>query len=443
MKTNTKTKINLRTWLSIIIFGLVGQIAWIVENMYFAKFAQDIFISYNNAAYLSTTLMVILSAIMATATTIFSGWWSDKLNKRKPFISFGYIAWGITIMLFSLIPITPTSKTVGLIITLLVAFDCIMTFAGSTANDAAFNAWVTDNTDSTNRGLVNSILSIFPLIAVVIVMIGLGGIYDSNKKLFFIVLGLIPIVTGIIAMFLIKDNDNVVQREETVSSIKDVFYGFQIKVIKENKMMYVALLTMALIGISQQTFFSYLINFLVRTLNLGDSGFIIPMAVIIIGSGLFTAILGILFDKFGRKHFYIPLVILTTIGIFSFFLLKYFMVDNNLTIIGVIIMYIGGVIMMGGILSLNASLTATFQDYIPKGKEGSFQGIRMMFMVLLPMIIGPIISLLIGYQFFNESAEFVPSFNMFVAASIVSLLAIIPAIFVRKDADNLQNKKNK
>ena len=318
-----------------------------------------------------------------------------------------------------------------------------MTFAGSTANDAAFNAWVTDNTDSTNRGLVNSILSIFPLIAVVIVMIGLGGIYDSNKKLFFIVLGIIPIVTGIIAMFLIKDNDNVVQREETVSSIKDVFYGFQIKVIKENKMMYVALLTMALIGISQQTFFSYLINFLVRTLNLGDSGFIIPMAVIIIGSGLFTAILGILFDKFGRKHFYIPLVILTTIGIFSFFLLKYFMVDNNLTIIGVIIMYIGGVIMMGGILSLNASLTATFQDYIPKGKEGSFQGIRMMFMVLLPMIIGPIISLLIGYQFFNESAEFVPSFNMFVAASIVSLLAIIPAIFVRKDADNLQNKKNK
>ncbi|MDY6003374.1 MAG: MFS transporter, partial [Bacilli bacterium] len=396
MKTNTKTKINLRTWLSIIIFGLVGQIAWIVENMYFAKFAQDIFISDNNAAYLSTTLMVILSAIMATATTIFSGWWSDKLNKRKPFISFGYIAWGITIMLFSLIPITPTSKTVGLIIALLVAFDCIMTFAGSTANDAAFNAWVTDNTDSTNRGLVNSILSIFPLIAVVIVMIGLGGIYDSNKKLFFIVLGIIPIVTGIIAMFLIKDNDNVVQREETVSSIKDVFYGFQIKVIKENKMMYVALLTMALIGISQQTFFSYLINFLVRTLNLGDSGFIIPMAVIIIGSGLFTAILGILFDKFGRKHFYIPLVILTTIGIFSFFLLKYFMVDNNLTIIGVIIMYIGGVIMMGGILSLNASLTATFQDYIPKGKEGSFQGIRMMFMVLLPMIIGPIISLLIG-----------------------------------------------
>ena len=65
MKTNTKTKINLRTWLSIIIFGLVGQIAWIVENMYFAKFAQDIFISDNNAAYLSTTLMVILSAIMA------------------------------------------------------------------------------------------------------------------------------------------------------------------------------------------------------------------------------------------------------------------------------------------------------------------------------------------------------------------------------------------
>ena len=438
---NSKTKLGGRIWTSLIIFGLVGQIAWIVENMYFAKFAQDIFVSNGNVAYIATTLMVILSAIAATATTIFAGAWSDRVSKRKPFIAFGYIAWGLTIALFALIPLTPTAKNVALIVSLLVIFDCVMTFAGSTANDAAFNAWVADNTDQSNRGLVNSILSVFPLIAVVIVMIGLGGIYDSNKRLFFIVLGAIPLLTGVIALFLLKDSKNVMQREETTRSFKEVFYGFRPTIIKENKMMYVALTFMALIGIAQQTFFSYLINFLTITLNLGDSGFVIPMAVIIVGAGAITGLCGVLFDKFGRKHFYIPLVIITVLGITSFFFLKYMMSGGSVTTIGMVVLYVGGVLMMGGILSLNAALSATFQDYIPKGKEGRFQGVRMMFMVLLPMIIGPLISLAIGYDPIMDSGDFAPSFYMFIAAAVVAALAIIPAIFVRKDADRLAGKE--
>ena len=436
-----KTKLGARIWICLVVFGLVGQVAWIVENMYFAKFAQDIFASNSNIAYLTTTLMVILSAIAATATTIFSGAWSDRVSKRKPFISFGYIAWGLAIALFALIPLTPTASNVALIVSLLVIFDCVMTFAGSTANDAAFNAWVADNTDQTNRGLVNSILSIFPLIAVVIVMIGLGGIYDANKKIFFIVLGAIPLITGVVALFLLKDSQNVIQREETTKSFKEVFYGFKPSVIKENKMMYVALSFMALIGIAQQTFFSYLINFLIKTLGLGDSGFIIPMAVIIVGAGAVTAVCGILFDKLGRKHFYLPLVGVTVIGILSFFFLKYMMSGGVINTLGTVTMYIGGVLMMGGILSLNAALNATFQDYLPQGKEGSLQGVRMTFMVLIPMIVGPLISLAIGYDAMGiDGGEFVPSFTMFIAAAIVAVLAIIPAIFVRKDADRLSKK---
>lgn len=42
------------------VFGLIGQIAWIVENMYFAKFMQDEFVDEAWA----TTLMVALSAIL-------------------------------------------------------------------------------------------------------------------------------------------------------------------------------------------------------------------------------------------------------------------------------------------------------------------------------------------------------------------------------------------
>ena len=93
MKKETETKkttpLGGRIWVSAILFGLVGQIAWVVENMYFSTFAQDIFANSGRTdmSYLVTTLMVWLSAVTATVTAIFAGGWCDKTGKRKPFVA--------------------------------------------------------------------------------------------------------------------------------------------------------------------------------------------------------------------------------------------------------------------------------------------------------------------------------------------------------------------
>ncbi|MBQ6541632.1 MAG: MFS transporter [Lachnospiraceae bacterium] len=433
MKKQKSTPLGGRTWFSAVFFGLIGQIAWIVENMYFATFAQDIFANSGRAdmSYAVTTLMVILSAVAATVTTIFAGGLSDKMGKRKPFIAVGYIFWGFTIMLFALLPMKAEASMVAVIAVLLVAFDCLMTFAGSTSNDAAFNAWVADVTDETNRGKLNSILAILPVIAVVIVFVGLGGFYNSaneSNALFFIILGIIPIVAGILALFILKDSPDI-QKAEGQNYLKETFYGFRKDVIRKNKMIYVCLAAACLVGIAQQTFFSYLINFLIVTLGLGD-GFVIPMAVIIVGAAVFTAVMGILFDKFGRKHFYYPLLFIMILGILSFWALQ-FLTGTMKTVV----LYGGGVLMMGGILSLTGAFTSSFQDYLPEGTEGRFQGVRMCFMVLIPMIIGPVISLLIGLDAMGMNGEnFVPPYAMFLAAAVVALLAAVPIWFVRKNA---------
>lgn len=138
----SKSGVSARIWFAAIFFGLVGQVAWIVENMYFATLAQDIFANSGRAdmAYLVTTLMVILSALTATATTVIAGGLCDRSGKRKPYIAFGYMAWGVTIMLFALLPMRGEAGGVALTAALLIVFDCIMTVAGSTSNDAAFNA---------------------------------------------------------------------------------------------------------------------------------------------------------------------------------------------------------------------------------------------------------------------------------------------------------------
>ncbi len=434
MEEKKSTPLGVKVWFSAVFFGLVGQIAWIVENMYFATFAQDIFANSGRAdmSYGVTTLMVILSAVTATVTTIFAGGLSDRTGKRKPFIALGYICWGFTIMLFAVLPMKAEASRVALIAALLVFFDCLMTFAGSTSNDAAFNAWVADVTDKTNRGKLNSILAILPVIAVVIVFVGLGSLYNSaneSNALFFIVLGIIPIVAGVLALFVLEDAPGI-QKAEGKNYLKETFYGFRKDIIRNNKMIYICLSAACIIGIAQQTFFSYLINFLIVTLGLGD-GFVIPMAVIIVGAAVFTAVMGILFDKKGRKHFYYPLLAVMILGILSFWMIQF-----TSGIMKTLILYVGGVLMMGGILSLTGAFTSSFQDYLPEGTEGRFHGVRMCFMVLIPMIVGPIISLLIGLDAMGMNGEgFVPPYALFMAAAIVALFAVYPIWYVRKESD--------
>ncbi len=432
VNVKSSAPLGAREWISAIFFGLIGQIAWVVENMYFATFAQDVFanIGRHDLGYIVTTLMVVLSALTATVTTIFAGGWCDRVGKRKPFIAYGYIVWGVTIMIFAVIPMKPSGGMVAGVAVMLVVFDCIMTMAGSTSNDAAFNAYIADVGDESNRGRLNAVLSVLPVIAVVIVFVGLGGLYDSNSDsnyLFFIVLGIIPVVAGIAALFLLKDSDKI--EKTPYGSRKDTFYGFSPKVVKENKPLYIALAAYCVVAIAQQTFFSYLINFVQVTLGYGD-GFIVPMAVVIVGAAVVTGVLGVAFDKVGRKHFYFPLLVGVILGCLSFYLARFVPIGGGRDAL----VYIGGIVMMGSILSLTGALGATFQDNIPEGCEGRFQGVRMCFTVLVPMIIGPIVSLIIGLDAMgiNSAENFTPPYEIFLAAAIIAAIGFIPLYFVRK-----------
>ena len=93
---NIKNKLSPRFWVCITILSLIGQVAWVVENMYFNVFIYKMF----NASASDISAMVAASAITATLTTVFMGALSDKIGKRKLFICAGYIHWGISIFSF-------------------------------------------------------------------------------------------------------------------------------------------------------------------------------------------------------------------------------------------------------------------------------------------------------------------------------------------------------
>lgn len=425
-----KKKIGKLTWLSIVILSLVGQIAWTMENMFYNVYIKEQFTSPSSAI----ALMVSLSAITATLTTLFIGALSDKLGKRKVFIVSGYFLWGLTILSF--IFVNNTFITIpALGISLVIALDCLMTFFGSAANDAAYNAYLTEITDDTNRGKVEGINSAMPLISILIVFGGLSSFAGgSTWWIVFLLIGALVLISGIISIFLVKDK-NVAKPNKNESYFKNIFYGFKPSVIKENKTLYIVLIGFAIFGISLQVFMPYYIIYLedaglsiplADAIGFGDSAYVIIMAPAIIIAAVFTIFYGKLIDKFGFIKTIIPSLIIYAVGLILLTIFK-----------GAVMMFIGCMLMMMGYLSATASFNSKIRKHTPDNKVGLFQGIRMFAQVLIPMLIGPWIGSAIcgdfGFNFGVTGAGFVVSPFIFLGAVIVALLISIPLIFVRKE----------
>ena len=383
----TKREFGKRNWFILILFGLIGQIAWSVENMYFNLFVFET-ISPNLDA---VTLMVQLSGIAATITTLVAGTLSDKLGNRRRFISYGYIIWGITVALFGFISVEnmqnlftlTQAKAISVAIVLVIVGDCIMTLFGSTANDAAFNAWITDNTEESFRGKVEGVVSILPLIAMLIVAGGFGILvgFVGYKGLFF-GLGAIILICGIVGIFTITDSPNL----EKKGDLKDIIYGFKPSVIKSNPPLYVTLLIVGVYGIACQIFMPYLIIYMTTYLGFNVVEYSVVFGGAIIIGAAINVFLGNLSDKLNKsKLLYIAVGIMAT-GLLGMYFAKF---DSHIATL--ILFGIAGFIMITGFIFVSALCGSITRDYTPVDNAGKLQGVRMIFGVLLPMLLGPMI----------------------------------------------------
>ena len=416
MKTSNKTKF----WLSLVIFSLTGQIAWVIENMYFNVFIYKIF----NASAQSISIMVSASAVTATLTTIFMGALSDKLANRKIFISIGYILWGLSICCFAFLNLSsisklfPTLNAAAVGVTLVIVLDCVMTFFGSSANDACFNAWLTDSSTDKNRGSAEGINSMMPLVAILVVFgsfmsFDLGA--QQSWKIIFMIIGVAVTLIGFFGLFIIEDN--TIKSKENSKYFKNLIHGFKPNVIKANKGLYLTFLGFALFGISIQIFMPYLILYYTETLKL--SNYVLIMAPAVIIASIITAIYGRRYDKFGyNKTILLPLILL----VFGYCLLYIF---KNTALV-----FAGSLLMMTGYLAGAAEFGARIRELTPVDKSGVFQGLRIISQVLIPGVIGPAVSALIlknAQLVTNQdgTTSFLPNVNIFLGALVVAIIVII------------------
>ncbi len=437
-----------RVWAGILLFMFMGSLAWNVENMYFNTFLSDCV--YNEGAFgASLTLtdainiMVTLSAITAVVTTFIMGTLSEKLRNRKAFISFGYIAWGIVTALFGFITkenvanifgITDPGQIITVTAWIVVIMDMIMTFMGSTSNDSAFNAWVTDVTTPESRPKVETAFTFMGFIAMGVIMV-VGSMAQSGAipySVFFVGMGAVVAVVGVLGVFLIDNPKKFENAEKKNTSYwADLFYGFRPSVIKENSGLYLVLSALCIFNIAFQVFFPYLFVYLGDVVlpanadvNFLSVGIILPavIAVVSIVAGI------VILMKVAEKSK--PVAFLTSSALLVAGLFVLSTSTNILTII------IGIAPVLIGYLVLTIQLGASTRDYTPQDNVGLFQGIRMVFSVLIPMVVGPTLGN-IATKNTTGADDVLPTKAIFLYAGVVALFVFIPMIaLLRKEKKN-------
>ncbi|MBQ7341286.1 MAG: MFS transporter [Oscillospiraceae bacterium] len=402
---------------ALIIFSLVGQVAWVVENMYFNVFIYNMF----HASAAEISMMVSASAIAATVTTIFMGALSDRLGKRKVFMCVGYILWGISIWSFALIrmdvisaifPAAASAASIG--VTLVIAMDCVMTFFGSTANDACFNAWLTDSADPKSRGAAEGINAMMPLMAILVVFGGFMGVDQGQANgwtLIFGIIGTAVLIIGILGFFLIEEPKLTPRKENYFGNL---IYGFRPSVIRKNAVLYGVLGAYGVFGIAINIFMPYLILYYTEGLKMQNYVLIFAPAIIL--AAAFTALYGRIYDKKGFQKTVLPSLALLLAG----FTVLYFC-KSTLPV------FLGTLLMLCGYLSGMAVFGAMLRDKTPENRAGMFQGQRIVGQVLLPGIIGPAIGAAVlknAETIVNTdgTTSFIPNEKIFLAAFGVTVL---------------------
>ena len=423
-------------WSVLLLFGLVGQIAWAVENMCF-----NLFVFYNVEPNLSAiTLMVQLSGVTATVVTLIAGTLSDKSGNRRSFISWGYIIWGVTVALFGflspelvgIIFRTDGARAITITLVLIIIGDCVMTMFGSTANDAAFNAWVTDNTETSYRGKVEGVLSILPLIAMLIVAGGFGMLAEFIEyKYLFLMLGIVITLSGVLGIFIVKDSRTLTPK----GSMRDIFYGFKPSVVKENSPLYLMLVIVLIYGIACQIFMPYLIIYMSSYLGFSSIEYSAVFAVAILLGACVNLYLTRLSDRMDK----VKLLYIAT-SIFAFGLFAMYLARGCGKAATLILFGFSGLVMITGYIFISALANSLVRDCTPEGEVGKLQGVRMVFSVLIPMIVGPFVGNLINSSrnipLPDETSpdamttKYIPAPEIFLAAAITALLllAVIPLL---------------
>lgn len=411
-------KISRENWILIWLLGMAGQICWNVENSWFntfvyAKIAPDPSI---------VAWMVGVSAAVTTFATFLVGTMSDRRGQRKPFIVIGYIVWGILTIVFGASEFLPKNPLI-IAALFVIAADAAMSFFGSVGNDSGFSTWTTDISNEHNRGKLGGAIAAMPVIATIFGAVVSGIVIDALDFFpFFIIMGSFVTLVGITTLFSLKDSPTLKPKKDPKGFWHQFFSVFNIDTIRKNRELFWVFIVIAVYFIGFNVYFPYITIYFVNYLKLDYS-----MTGIIQGIGLLAAVLFTIptarFIEKGRS----PIVILCAV-IINFIGLFVITLSNKIPIL------LTGVFGVGiGYVLLLQTVTAWLKNLYPEDQRGQFEGIKQIFFVCLPMIIGPAIATFIINNFgvsgiVDGAAGMIPTESLLLISAALTSLTVLPLI---------------
>lgn len=440
MKHNRKSA-GLRFWVLLWTLGIIGQLCWNVENQWFNTFV------YAKIAKDPTIIswMVAISSVATTIATFVAGTLSDRMGKRKPFVAGGYILWGIFTVLFGTTQyIGGSSKTAGTLLlaaTAVVVADALMSFFGSSGNDAGYNAWLNDCMTEQNKGHIGAALATQPILGTIVGTVA-GGILigsSDNYMRLFVVMGGAVILLGLLCFFFMEEAPDLKPNKEG-SFLHQLAGAFDLKGLLARKELVWVFLTLMVYFISFDVYFPHVGNYLIYYL-----GFSADMIGILEGIALLLGMVIVIPSSRLVSMNRFPLaasisVVLTFAGILVIGITgtpegvdPSTLLNWNLLI---------GLFFFGcGYIMFMQVLAVWMKQLFPADAKGQFEGFRIVFFVLLPWIISPFISNPIikqNGQFVNADGfiDYLPTNTLFLISAALILLTFVPMFFAAKYRKN-------
>jgi len=420
MKQQNNGRISLRNWIVIWLVGLVGQLCWNVENQWFntfvyAKIGPDPSI---------IAWMTAVSAAVTTVSTFVCGTWSDRIGKRRPFIFIGYIFWGLFTIAFGATEFLPKEPLV-LAAVMVVAMDALMSFFGSMGNDSGFSSWTTDISSAENRGSLGGVLAAQPVIATIIGTVGSGIIIEQfGYFAYFIIVGAFVSLVGLFGVLLMREGADLRPVRDEKGFWHQLSSVFDFKTFVKNRELFFVFFIMSVYFACFNFYFSHVGNYFIYTLGYSEG-----TAGVIQGVGLLLAVLTAFpaaraIDRGHHGRMILLSVAATAIGLT---VLGFAGANLVPILVGIIIAGIGYVLVM-------QTTTAWTKNLYPEGQRGQFEGVRIVFYVLIPMVLGPSSASVVIEKFglpvvINGTAGMAPTNVLFFTAAALSLLTLIPLHF--------------
>ena len=257
-------------------------------------------------------------------------------------------------------------------------------------------------------------------------MLVIFGVFDGMTqrgewRKFFAIFGGLVTLTGLVGCFLIEE-PKLQPRKEPY--LRNLVYGLRPSVVRAHPALYLALAAFCVFSVAVQTFFPYLIIYIQNYLKI--AGYAIVLGVVLIVASAVSVLFGRVIDRVGPLRFTLPAALVMFAGLIGMFFAR-----------GMLTVILAGCVMMSGYMLVTAALSGEIRDRTPEGKAGLFQGIRILFQVLLPMVTGPYIGAVVirGTGMTYEdlgTVKQVPTAEIFLAAAAALVLLAIPAALLKR-----------